>query len=403
MLGEFRKKFIIISVLSVFAVIGFVVMPIYLIVNYNVNEHVDRTLLFIAENDGEIPSEVIEDSKYLGFIQDEEFRFGVRYFIVDLETGNVKSVDLSHIGSIEYEKAVEYTNKAILKKNDSDYVGNYKFLIYTQDKAKKIVFLNCSDELRFIELIKFISLLVSLTMLILLVIIISLVSNIVIQPFAENVKMQNRFITDAGHELKTPLAIISANADVLELTTGTNEWIDSIRNQTKRLDNLVKDLLLFTKMGENKLKKQDIAEFNVSRCVQENTTPFVSLAQSKNLVIRQEISPDLLMTGIESDIASLVSILLDNAIKYADGKTEIVVSLKYNKNIALCVSNRCGSVKPEEIHKFFGRFYRADVARTQKKGGYGIGLSIAEMIVKANKGTIKAELNGDVLSFIAVF
>ncbi|MDD3174520.1 MAG: HAMP domain-containing sensor histidine kinase, partial [Herbinix sp.] len=202
---------------------------------------------------------------------------------------------------------------------------------------------------------------------------------------------QKLFITDAGHEIKTPLAIISANADVLELIGGESEWITSIRNQTVRLDKLVKNLLTLSKLEEDN-KKVSFTEFDLSETVARTASPFTTVAETKSKKLFMDIAQGKRLVGDESSIEQLVSTLVDNALKYSDEEGTIKITLSsYKKGIKLEVYNTTEEIDTENLDKLFDRFYRSDSSRSSETGGYGIGLSIAKSIVEAHHGKISVK------------
>ena len=217
-----------------------------------------------------------------------------------------------------------------------------------------------------------------------------LVSGTIVKPFAETYQKQKQFITDAGHELKTPLTIIDADAQVLEMDWGENEWLDDIQAQTKRLAQLTNSMLLLARMEEQ--PQAEKIQFPLSDVVQETAETFEALAKTRSKTLSLEIEPMLSMYGEEASIRQLLSILLDNAIKYSDDNGTIAVSLKKQKNhMQLCVYNTVQSIDRESLPHLFDRFYRADPSRNSRIGGYGLGLSIAFSIVSAHKGKIWAQ------------
>lgn len=215
-------------------------------------------------------------------------------------------------------------------------------------------------------------------------------SRAVVRPLEESYQKQKRFITDAGHEIKTPLTIIDANAEVLEMEVGENEWIRSIKNQVKRLSELTGKLVFLSKMDEesNILNFED---FSLSDAVSETAFPFETMAKAKNKELSINIEPNIIYRGDEYSIRQLVSVLLDNAIKYSPdgGKTELSLSSD-GKRKRLRVKNSVEKIEKGDHSVLFERFYRSDESRNSQTGGHGIGLSIAKAIVTAHKGKISA-------------
>ena len=206
----------------------------------------------------------------------------------------------------------------------------------------------------------------------------------------ESYEKQKRFITDAGHEIKTPITIIDADAEVLEMDLPGNEWLQDIRFQTKRLASLTNDLIFLSRMDEEHTQLQTI-DFPLSDLVSETAQSFQSLAKTQKKEFVTDIEPLLTMNGDEKSLRQLVSILLDNALKYSPENGSITLSLhKAGKMIHLTVTNTVESLAKENLAYLFDRFYRTDQSRNSQTGGYGLGLSIAKAVVTAHKGKITA-------------
>ena len=221
----------------------------------------------------------------------------------------------------------------------------------------------------------------------------------------ESYEKQKRFITDAGHEIKTPLTIISANVDILEMELEDNESLQDIRNETKRLRSLTEELVELARMEESEAGIQKI-EFPISEVVEETAKPFVNLAASQKKEIQFDIQPLLTIKGDSGKVKKLVNIFLDNAMKYSPEGGKILLKLnKQNRSICLSVYNTTeNKVEREQLSHVFDRFYRTDTSRNSETGGHGIGLSIAKAIVNAHGGKITAQTE-DEKSFLimAVF
>ena len=222
-------------------------------------------------------------------------------------------------------------------------------------------------------------------------ILVIVLSKRIVKPVIESYEKQKRFITDAGHEIKTPLTVIDADAEVLEMDCGDNEWLKDIRKQTAKLKDLTNNLIYLSRMEEN----QDnvvMIDFPISDIVEETAASFQALAVTQEKTFDCEIEPMLTYYGNEQNIQRILEILLDNALKYSKPGGHISVNLKKNgKGVSLSVYNTAEHVSKENISHIFERFYRLDESRNSKTGGYGIGLSIAYAIVQAHKGKITAE------------
>jgi len=211
------------------------------------------------------------------------------------------------------------------------------------------------------------------------------------KPVQESYEKQKSFITDAGHEIKTPLTIIDADATILEMDCGEdNEWIQDIRAQVRRLTDLTKDLIFLSRMEEERPQVQKI-DFPLSEVLTETAQSFQSLAKVQNKTFTIDVEPMLSICGDEKAITQLVSILLDNAVKYSDDNGAISLkAFSKGRNVCVEVYNTAEEVNTSELGRLFDRFYRADKSRNSETGGYGIGLSIARAVTEAHGGKITA-------------
>lgn len=263
-----------------------------------------------------------------------------------------------------------------------------------------IIFLDCGKSLSTFYDFLITSLLVSVLGVGAVFVLLVFVSGRIVQPFALSYEKQKRFITDAGHEIKTPLTIIDADAAVLEMEAGENEWIQDIQKQTQRLKELTNDLIYLSRM-EEKPGHIQMTDFPISEIAIETAESFQSIAKMQNKKFTYEIQPMAGYRGVPEEIRRLFSILLDNAMKYSDEQGAIFFQLKQRgKSICIIVFNTVDFIETEQLQYLFDRFYRTDVSRNSQTRGYGIGLSIARAIVLAHKGkiTVSSE-NGRTILF----
>lgn len=396
MIKKLQRKFIAITMGSLLVVMLLLVGSINIINLYKSEKQSNGALQMLADNKGNIPDfrndEPHKKAPDLGFVMGVETKFTTRYFTVMVnEDGIVGQTDTGHIKAISSSEAAEYATKVINSGKNQGYQGIYKYKVVDQTDGTMLIFLDCSFQLQSFKQMLGISCIVSLGTLLLMFILVTVFSRKAIKPIIESTEKQKLFITDAGHEIKTPLAIISANADVLELTGGESEWITSIRNQTVRLDKLVKNLLTLSKMEEGNIKVS-FAEFDLSEAVAKIAGPFNTIAENNSKKFIINIQPELKLFGDESSIEQLISTLVDNAMKYSNEEGTIKISLSSTKKGAkLEVYNTTDEIETDNLDKLFDRFYRADSSRSRDTGGYGIGLSIAKSIVEAHHGKISVK------------
>ena len=402
MIKKLRRKFIAVSVLSVFVVLT-VIMSAINILNYSrVVRDSDAVLNVLAENNGQFPKReggYKHKERSRDWLFDElspelspELAYETRYFTVRLSTdGNVTSVDTGRIAAIDTDDAKEYAEKLWKSGKKSGFISNYRYLRNDEECDTVIIFLDCRSRISSFRSFLVYSVMVSLAGMIAVAALVLLLSKMVMKPVQESYEKQKSFITDAGHEIKTPLTIIDADATILEMDCGEdNEWIQDIRAQTKRLTALTKDLIYLSRMEEEKPQVQNI-DFPLSDVITEAAQPFRSLAKVQEKTLTVDVEPMLNLCGDEKAITQLISILLDNALKYSDEHGTI--SLKAHskgKNICIEVFNTAEHVDTSELGRLFDRFYRAEKSRNSQTGGYGIGLSIAKAVTEAHKGKITA-------------
>lgn len=402
MIKKLRRKFIAVSVLSVFVVLT-VIMSAINILNYSrVVRDSDAVLNVLAENNGQFPKReggYKHKERSRDWLFDElspelspELAYETRYFTVRLSTdGNVTSVDTGRIAAIDTDDAKEYAEKLWKSGKKSGFISNYRYLRNDEECDTVIIFLDCRSRISSFRSFLVYSVMVSLAGMIAVAALVLLLSKMVMKPVQESYEKQKSFITDAGHEIKTPLTIIDADATILEMDCGEdNEWIQDIRAQTKRLTALTKDLIYLSRMEEEKPQVQNI-DFPLSDVITEAAQPFRSLAKVQEKTLTVDVEPMLNLCGDEKAITQLISILLDNALKYSDEHGTI--SLKAHskgKNVCIEVFNTAEHVDTSELGRLFDRFYRAEKSRNSQTGGYGIGLSIAKAVTQAHRGKITA-------------
>ena len=390
MIGKLRRKFVMISMMAVI-IVSMSIFGIIIIESYKTtNGQIEEIMELIIENDGIIPD--YKEKSNNNFIT-KETKFSTRYFTVKLNSEKeIINIDTSHVASIT-EDDIRSIVKNVLKFNKkSDFYEYYKYKIVNKGDIKLMVFLDCSTQLNNLKLTAQKSAMVIFGELFIVLIIISAFSKRVLKPLIENMTNQKQFITNAGHELKTPLAVILADIDVLEMTIGEdNEWINSIKNQANSLNILIKNLLKLANTQEGK-SDMEMADFSITKAVAEELQEFKALIKSRK--IEFDDKKEVMIKGDQNTIKQLIIILLDNAIKYTPEDGTIRINLeKQGKNTKMEFSNTCENAKDVNINKIFDRFYRDDKSRNKKKEGYGIGLSIAKSIVEMHRGRISASVD----------
>ena len=389
MFKSLRRKFITTAVGSVAVVIAILAIALNFINYYKLEERIDTTLedasrsqalIKIFAEDGDdlvITKNSSSTTDYNGFSiakVDDSGRI-IKTYRDDTLIPNQDALQ---------SKVIE----ALKEGKTSGFIGSYRFLKAETNVGNLILFLNCQRELDSQHSFEKNSLLISIGVIASVFVLIVLISKRVIAPIQETYIKQKQFITGASHELKTPLAIISSNADVLEMMNGDSKWTQNIHNQVDRLTSLVNSLVVFSRMEEKDTVER--TRFDLTNALESRIEDFNELAhfQKKNIVT--DIDSDLYYFGEEASIVQLMDILLENAIKYAPEDSGISVSLKKNRKYAILKVSNKAIVQKGDLSKVFERFYRLDESRNSAIKGYGIGLSMAQLIAEKHKETIRA-------------
>lgn len=331
-----------------------------------------------------------------------ETPFSTRYFVLRFQAdGTLVQADLTKIASVTEDGTAAYLAAALKKGEGYGYCGNYRFYVTADGSGARIaIFLDCYQSLRAVRTVLVWSLAADALCTLLVLLLVVLLSRRAIDPVVRSAEQQKQFITDASHELKTPITVIATSLKVLEMEVGQQKWIDKARAQTEKLTALVNSLVTLSRMDEetSPLKREP---FPISDAVRETAESFTELAASGGHALTVDAAPGLTCCGDEYAVRQLVSILLDNAVKYAAPDSPIGLTLvKSRRGVTLTVSNRCEDAAHIDTSRLFDRFYRADPARSGGNG-FGIGLSIARGIAEGHRGSIAAAVGGDTITFTA--
>ncbi len=346
-----------------------------------------------ALNDG-LPEEDPEDGKsrfsWFGVDLARSYRNSASYFIVSVsDAETILSVNTDRISDSSEKDALAIAKSVIAKGERQGIVGSYRYKRAEAVSGGKVyVFHDISYSRYAVIRVAYTSLLVGILCIEIMYFFVRILARGAIRPIAENMERQKQFITDAGHELKTPVAIILANTEAMELCTGETKWSRNIREQAQRLSGLTQNLLTLAKIDENTFM-ESAEEVLLTKTVNGVIEMFIEPAALKHIIIESDVQEGVTLTANADMMTRLFSTLLDNAVKYASADSAITILLKKADNGAVFViKNRCDELPQCRPEQLFDRFYRADAARTQQKGGYGIGLSAAQAITELHKGTI---------------
>ena len=403
MIQRLRRRFIRIAMLSVAIVLLLLTVILNAANLISTNADLNQMLDLICENSGTIPTHKPPEAEEPP--QEPEPRpnrpdgpinpetpFSTRYFSFCFnEAGETDSVNMDHIAAVTEEEILVYAALAQKHGPGNGYHSGYRYRVVELGEQRYMaVFLDCYQQVRAVRAVALWSLAADGICLALVYVLVLVFSRRAIDPVVRSAQQQKQFITDAGHELKTPITVIATSLKVLEMETGPQKWIDKAQAQTEKLKDLVNSLVTLSRMDEEESPLKP-AHFDASAAVRETAESFIDFAASRGHALQLSIAPEISYYGDEYAVRRLVSILLENAIKYAVADTPIQITMeKGKKGIRLRTANVCEPIAEQELGRLFDRFYRVDKARSGEAGGFGIGLSIARSIAEGHGGSIEA-------------
>ena len=405
MFRRLRLQFITIASLAILFILVFTVGIINTVRSFQTEQEISKVLNTLTENNGSFGKTKKIETNQGREIPSDSFSF----FSVILSGDEVVSQDVSHTSLVDDESA----DYALAASRMSSSIGTIREkninLSYQVSKVSQgrilVVFLDTTSYYNSSQALLSISILLSMFGFIFFVVIVSALSGIVIRPFIRNYEKQRRFITNASHELKTPLAIISANTELQELMTGENEWTKSTNDQVARLTNLINSLVALSRLEEQPdIVLQDVDFSYITEDAAEDFKGPV-IRDGKSFVM--DITPGIHVKAEEKSLFELVTLLVDNANKYCDPEGTVTVRLRQigrtRKRARLEVSNTYKEGKSVDYSKFFERFYRTEESHNNKEHkGFGIGLSMAQSMVKLFKGRLFASYKNDTITFTVI-
>lgn len=436
MIKKLKRRFIILAMVSLAVLLSVIVAGMNMINYSKVVSDADTKLEVLEENAGMIMLENIMNpfgnfDEYYFDDDDGRAAFGhrgpgrhsmtrdeaeeARFFIVSAdESGAVLQTYTDRIYAVDTDEAAKYAEKVLASGNESGFVGDFRYSVSESVSGNTVIFLDCGRTLESFRAFLRASILISVLGLLAVFFVILYFAGRIVRPVAESYEKQKRFITDAGHEIKTPLAIIKANIDLMDMELDSEavdrdelrENLGDIDDQVDRLTGLTNDLVYLSRMEEadNSLV---MTEVPLSDIVSETAESFVPLAEEQGKAIGTDIEPMISVQGSTKELEKLLSIIIENAIKYSTPPREIscgededgmpqppvisVVLRKEGRDAVIEVSNDTeNELTNEQLSHVFERFYRMDSSRNSQTGGHGIGLSMANAIVNAHGGHISA-------------
>ena len=412
MIRKIHRQFLLIATAAIFlivaAALGIINGSLYLAVR----DEIRSVTEYIVSNGGVLnPQErPLTDSWFDdgGWMNDTpEFSYQTRYFSVLFgRDGTAKAINVNHIAAFTPEEAAETAAQAAREGTEEGFFKkdktSYAYRIAAADDGLLVVILDCTRDMAAVNAFLRYSLMFGLLSILIFVLIVTVLSKRAIRPFQENLENQKRFITNAGHELKTPIAIISANAEAMELISGKNEWTENILKQVARLSKLISDLITLAKVGEASPKDVRLVKVDLTACTEAGVRAFLPVITEQGRKAETRIAPVVSALADARMYGELVNILLDNAAKYCDAGGTVTVTLapgKKGKGAALSVSNDYKEGAHADYSRFFERFYRGDTSHSSGCEGYGIGLSMAQDMVKLMRGKIRVSWADGVITF----
>jgi signal transduction histidine kinase len=412
MIQKFRWRFITISICSLLIVLLVSIGGLVGINFYHNHNEAERVMTTLVKNNGSMnpqASQQIEGSGPNRFINgrpNPESAYQYRYFQAVLSNGKVVLTNRPQNFSWSQSKLKNKTKAIFASKKKSGRIrlnnNTYAYRRYRNQLGQQaIIFLNVSLIYAHSWSLLRLGILLGVLSLIIFALILIALSKKAIQPIIETYHKQQQFITNAGHELKTPLAIISANTEMEEMTNQETEWTKSTKEQTARLTRLIDHLIAIARTGET--GELVLAPVNLSQVVEKAGNSFKPVMAKQGLQFSSEIRPDARVIAEEKSLTELINIFLDNAQKYCDPAGQVKLELglnKLNTYAVLRISNTYQAGKDQDFSKFFDRFYRGDESHNQKRQGFGIGLYMAQELVHAFRGKIKIDYHEPMLSFV---
>ena len=397
MFKQLQKSFVKSAMLSFTAVLLVVLVAVN-VVNYRQTvEQVDRLGTMLVNNDGTFPDAPEggmgpKEHPEHGMPKGMEFRkddqMATRYAVVRVANDEVQSVDQSHLVSLDETTLKELGLRLAQGTSTQGWEGSLRYQVAKTDAGTMVVLVDANKETQQISRLMMVTGAVFVLCLAVVYVLVRLASKRAIRPFVENVERQQQFIANASHEIKTPLAVLSANTDLLAMMGTEAKFVDSNKRQIKRLNSLVEQMLILSRYdeGEAAATKEEVDLVAVTKAIVEEILPVLN---EKGLQVEFTGEAQTIITTNKSAMTELIRILLDNAMKYTVGEPVITVEAKRNQ---LSIGNETEPMTKEQVSQIFDRFYRVDSSRNRTTGGSGLGLSIAQKIAETNDVQLTAEL-----------
>ena len=403
MIKKLRVQFIRIVTVAFLAVLILILAGVNLVNRHNVYATIDARLDFLADSSmgppvGMVASTPWEIRSWVD-LNSAGIMNETSYFIFDgTMVGPILTHQLEMLTAASGEDAASLIEALLAGTQSTGTVGSYRYLVVTRETPYRIVFVNCETEFAAIRSLWRTSLLVGVISFIMVLLLAALLSGTAIRPFAQNIENQRRFISNASHELKTPLGVIVSDLDLQMLESGRSEWLENAQEQADHLAQLIDQLTTYTLLEE---KKQNAAEIpiDLSLLSEDILTDYRPQALVKHQTMTADIQPGVTVVGNEDALRTLFSVLMDNAVKYTPDGGAIRLCVRREKKAVIELTNsRDGSDGDLELDQLFERFYRAPEHRAEQDG-HGLGLAIAHEIATMYGGSIRAQGGNRTVTF----
>ncbi len=430
MIAGLRKRFIAIATLSIMLVLGVLMLTVDLASFGSIEDEADRTLdslivsnvfsngmpLPSSSTDGEEPTYEEDPVDEGSSAKSSFFRAAIQaggksstkdyeshYFSVGISADGNYQVFMANETELTSAQAIQLAKLAASGSKSKGYVSTYRYVLVSRGDGLQCYFLDCTDTMQSGVAFCIVTTIVFLAGVLVFFLLVCLLSRSVFYPVEESYKKQKSFITNAGHELKTPLAIIDSCTEVIEMENGETKWTEGIHTQVERLSIMTQELITMAKFEEN---DQDLerAVFNLSEAFNDVIKPFALMAEEQGFLLHTMVTDNVLIYGNERSLRQVISILADNAIKYAKPGTTIILGVANQRHKVQIFSKNdtLDPITPGQHRELFDRFYRGDTSHSNEKKGYGIGLSMAQTVTRAHGGAITAQSDdGTALLIIA--
>ena len=392
MIRKLRKSFVRITMISA-ALVLIILMGVVNISNFVQRSSTDNEILqILAENNGRFPGDVKGGKSGRPRFMTEETPYETRYFSVLLDAdGNAVSEDTAQIAAVTPEQALVIAQSLQSGGKTGGRYQDYRYTAVTYDSGYTLyIFLDCSRNLSAVRTFCLNSAIVTAAGLLVLLGLAWILSTRAVRPIAESYEKQKSFITNAGHELKTPLAVIGSSTDVIEIENGESQWTRSIHTQVERMTTLTQQLIALARMDEagTQLLLEDT---DVTELVSETLDPFSLLAEREGFTFTAKLQPDIRLKTNRDAVEKICAILADNAVKYTAPGGEIRFTLaRENGHVVLREENPAEGLEPGRQERLFDRFYRGDASRSSARPGYGLGLPLARSLAETLGGGMTA-------------